>query len=72
MKTFPVGFRRSNAKHQQRIALEGWGARLLELLDLGLVKHGEDVGCGPLAALLPSLLPLQSLATLREARRSIS
>ena len=29
----------------------------LELLNLGLVKHGEDVGGGPLAAPLGVLLP---------------
>lgn len=35
--------------------------RLLELLDLGLIEHGEDVGRGPLGALL-GVLPLGSLA----------
>lgn len=34
---------------------------LLELLDLGLVEHGKDVGCGPLGPLLGGL-PLGALA----------
>lgn len=68
---FPTRSRRSPPT-QQSIVLEGWGAHLFKLLNLGLVKHGEDVGRGPLAALLPSLLALQSLATLREAQGGIS
>lgn len=35
--------------------------RLLELLDLGLVEHGEDIGGGPLGPLLGGL-PLCTLA----------
>lgn len=35
--------------------------RLLELLDLGLVEHGEDVGGGPLGPLLGGL-PLGTFA----------
>lgn len=40
------------------------GADLLELLDLGLVKHGKDVGGGSLATLLGVLLASCPCSTL--------
>lgn len=46
----------------------GGGADLLELLNLGLVKHGKDVGGGSLATLLGVLLASCPCSTLESGR----